>query len=189
SPKQGDRAIEIGAVLIEQGEITAHFSQLMNPGFKISRFIEDYTGISNQMLSKAPPSHEVMAQFATFIGEHHLIAHNAAFDQRFLDAEFAQIGQRYPGQFACSLLIARRLYPLASNHQLGTLVRYKGIENDGVFHRALADATLTAKLWLAMLQDLQQDYGIGAPPFSLLQHLAQKPKAEVPKFLRQYAQK
>lgn len=187
SPNQGDRAIEIGAVLIEDGVITQRFSELMNPGFRISRFIEDYTGISNQMLRDAAPCTDVMARFARFIGDHHLVAHNAAFDQRFLDAEFAQIHHRYLGQFSCSLLVARRLYQAAPNHQLGTLVHYKQLPSDGTFHRALADAEMTAHLWLAMLRDLQQDFAITQPSFELLQKIAKKAKADVPRFLRQYA--
>lgn len=189
SPNQGDRAIEIGAVLIENGVITQRFSELMNPGFRISRFIEDYTGISNQMLRDAAPCNEVMARFADFIADHNLVAHNAAFDQRFLDAEFAQIRHRYLGQFGCSLLVARRLYQAAPNHQLGTLVRYKQLPTDGTFHRALADAEMTDHLWLAMLADLQQEFGVNAPTFELLQKIAKKTKADVPKFLRQYAGK
>ncbi|MCU7963466.1 3'-5' exonuclease [Shewanella sp. SW32] len=189
SPNQGDRAIEIGAVLIENGVITQRFSELMNPGFRISRFIEDYTGISNQMLRDAAPCNEVMARFADFIADHNLVAHNAAFDQRFLDVEFAQIRHRYRGQFGCSLLVARRLYPAAPNHQLGTLVRYKQLPSDGTFHRALADAEMTGHLWLAMLADLQQEFGLNAPTFELLQKIAKKTKADVPKFLRQYAVK
>ncbi|BFL84263.1 3'-5' exonuclease [Shewanella baltica] len=189
SPNQGDRAIEIGAVLIEDGVITQRFSELMNPGFRISRFIEDYTGISNQMLRDAAPCNEVMARFADFIADHNLVAHNAAFDQRFLDAEFAQIRHRYLGQFGCSLLVARRLYQAAPNHQLGTLVRYKQLPTDGTFHRALADAEMTGYLWLAMLADLQQEFGVNAPTFELLQKIAKKTKADVPKFLRQYAGK
>ncbi|AEG11299.1 DNA polymerase III, epsilon subunit [Shewanella baltica OS183] len=189
SPNQGDRAIEIGAVLIEDGVITQRFSELMNPGFRISRFIEDYTGISNQMLRDAAPCNEVMARFADFIADHNLVAHNAAFDQRFLDAEFAQIRHRYLGQFGCSLLVARRLYQAAPNHQLGTLVRYKKLPTDGTFHRALADAEMTGYLWLAMLADLQQEFGVNAPTFELLQKIAKKTKADVPKFLRQYAGK
>ena len=189
SPNQGDRAIEIGAVLIENGVITQRFSELMNPGFRISRFIEDYTGISNQMLRDAAPCNEVMARFADFIADHNLVAHNAAFDQRFLDAEFAQIRHRYLGQFGCSLLVARRLYQAAPNHQLGTLVRYKQLPSDGTFHRALADAEMTGHLWMAMLADLQQEFGLNAPTFELLQKIAKKTKADVPKFLRQYSGK
>lgn len=187
SPSQGARAIEVGAVLIEQGQITARFSELMNPGFRINTFIEDYTGISNQMLSRAAPCAEVMSRFAKFIGKHHLVAHNAAFDQRFLDAEFAQIGHQYSGQFGCSLLLARRLYPEAINHQLATLVSYKQLPTEGTFHRALADAEMTGHLWLRMLADLKRDFAIAEPPFSLMQKVMRKSKAEVPKFLRQYA--
>ena len=74
SPRQGDRAIEIGAVLIEQGKVTDRFQQLMNPGFRINSFIEGFTGITNGMLREAPPCDEVMAQFADFIDDHNLVA-------------------------------------------------------------------------------------------------------------------
>ena len=87
SPQYGDRAIEIGAVRIEDHTVTASFHSLMNPGFRISSFIASYTGISNRMVEAAPPCAEVMEQFAEFIDGHHLVAHNAAFDRRVLDAE------------------------------------------------------------------------------------------------------
>lgn len=67
SPGQGDRAIEIGAVRIKDGHISERFSALMNPGFNVSSFIEQYTGISNAMLKQAPPCNEVMADFVDFI--------------------------------------------------------------------------------------------------------------------------
>ena len=51
SPQYGDRAIEIDAVLI----VTDRFQSLMNPGFKISFFIELYTGISNDVIKNATP--------------------------------------------------------------------------------------------------------------------------------------
>lgn len=55
SPDQGDRAIEIGAVKLENGIITDKFQALMNPGRRINSFIENYTGINNRMLAVAPP--------------------------------------------------------------------------------------------------------------------------------------
>ena len=61
SPDQGDRAIEIGAVRIENGRVTEHFQSLMNPGRRVSPFIENYTGISNELLKDAPPCGEVIA--------------------------------------------------------------------------------------------------------------------------------
>ena len=187
SPNQGDRAIEIGAVLIEQGEVVDRFQQLMNPGFRVSSFIERYTGITNNMLRTAPPCDEVMDQFADFIGDYNLVAHNASFDQRFLDAELNNIQRSYGGEFACSMLIARRLYPHAPNHKLGSLVEYKNIDNDGVFHRALADSEVTAKLWLLMLEDIEKQYQLSAPSFSLMQEVSRKAKAAVPGFLQRQA--
>jgi DNA polymerase-3 subunit epsilon len=187
SPTQGDRAIEIGAVLIKHGQITDRFQQLMNPGFRISGFIENYTGITQEMLESAPPCEEVMAQFADFIGDHNLVAHNASFDRRFLDAELGFIQRDYGGGFACSMLIARRLYQEAPSHKLGVLVDYKNIPNDGVFHRALADSEMTARLWLLMLEDLKEQYSIAPVSFGLMQEVSQKPKASVARFLRAQA--
>jgi len=91
SPNYGDRAIEIGAVLIDNNEIVKSFQSLMNPGFRISSFVESYTGISNKMVSKAPLCEVVMEQFADFIGDHPLVAHNASFDKRFLESELNYI--------------------------------------------------------------------------------------------------
>ncbi len=56
SPDYGDRAIEIGAVKIVNGEITESFQQLMNPGKRVNSFIEGYTGITNTMLNIASPA-------------------------------------------------------------------------------------------------------------------------------------
>ncbi|MCE9687183.1 3'-5' exonuclease [Shewanella sp. AS16] len=187
SPNQGDRAIEIGAVLIEQGVITASYQQLMNPGFGIGNFIEQFTGISNGMLAGAPHCAQVMAEFADFIGDHNLVAHNASFDRRFLDAELARLRRNYPGEFCCSMLLARRLYPQAANHKLASLVAFKGLAHDGVFHRALADAKMTAELWLAMLRDLEELHGLKAPSFQLLQQISTSTKAALPRLLRQQA--
>jgi DNA polymerase-3 subunit epsilon len=109
SPDMGDRAIEIGAVCIEDGEVTGQFQELMNPGRRVDPFIENYTGISNAMLKNAPSCGEVMHRFADFIQGYNLVAHNASFDKRFLDAELGRISRSYSGQFACSMLAARRI--------------------------------------------------------------------------------
>ncbi len=179
SPNQGDRAIEIGAVRIEQGRVTDRFQELMNPGFRISGFIENYTGITNAHLKNAPPCEEVMGRFSDFIGNDNLVAHNASFDARFLDAELRRLDRSHAGVFACSMLIARRLYQNAPNHKLGTLVEYKNIPTDGVFHRALADTEMTAKLWLIMLDELQSDHGIDPVSFAFMQKLGRTAKRAV----------
>ncbi len=187
SPDNGDRAIEIGAVKLENGVVIEHFQQLMNPGRRVSSFIEDYTGITNHMLSSANPCEEVMTSFANFIQGYNLVAHNASFDKRFLDSEVARISSVYDGQFACSLLLSRRLNQNAPNHKLATLVNYKGIATNGNFHRALYDSQMTAELWLSMLDDIEQRTGLDSVPFSLVQKLTKTAKAKVNSLLATYS--
>ncbi|MBE1275231.1 PolC-type DNA polymerase III [Enterovibrio baiacu] len=175
SPNMGDRAIEIGAVKLVNGDVVDTFQELMNPGRRVSSFIEGYTGITNNMLRTAASCEEVMEKFGHFIGDSHLVAHNASFDKRFLDAELERVNVRYSGQFACSMLIARRLIQDAPTHKLGDLVRFKHIDNDGVFHRALADAQMTAKLWMVMIEELEQQ-GVFDPSFKLMQTISKTSK-------------
>ncbi|WP_394205402.1 PolC-type DNA polymerase III [Shewanella waksmanii] len=183
SPAQGDRAIEIGAVLIENGQIQDRFQALMNPGFAVSPFIADYTGINNQMLSTAEPCGDVMARFADFIAGHNLVAHNASFDWRFLEYELAAIGRVPSNAISCSMLISRRLLQHAPSHSLGSLVSYLNLPNDGVFHRALYDAEMTASLWLALLDELAQQFQVTEVDFALMQKIAKTPKAKLTKLL------
>ena len=104
SPNMGDRPIEVGAVLLQDHKIIDRFQSLMNPGMKISTFIEEYTGISNKMIATAPPCSDVITKLASFIKQHPLVAHNASFDARFLDAELSRIKQSRKNECACSML-------------------------------------------------------------------------------------
>ncbi|MDP5007761.1 MAG: 3'-5' exonuclease, partial [Glaciimonas sp.] len=159
SPAEGARATEVAAVLVRDGVIVDRFQSLMNAGVSIPGFIQDLTGITNRMIVQAPPNDEVMSRFLDFIEDRPLIAHNASFDKKFLDAELSRIGKQVKQPIACSMRIARRVYQQAPNHQLGTLVKFARIQTDGVFHRALADSEMTARLMLKMSGELQQKYG------------------------------
>jgi len=187
SPDYGDRAIEIGAVKLVNGEPVDRFQQLMNPGLRITDFIENYTGITNSMLKKAAPCEEVMLAFADFIDGYNLVAHNASFDSRFLDSELNRVKRNQHGPFACSLLVSRRVYPDAPNHKLGTLVKYKTLPSDGTFHRALADAEMTAHLWLSMVNDIKDYHSFEVIPFNVMQQLSRTPKNAAAGFLAREA--
>ena len=186
SPNGGDRAIEIGAVRIEKGKVRDRYQSLMNPGKRVPLFIEEYTGITNAMLKTAPTCKAVMTEFADFVEDFDMVAHNASFDSRFLMAECARIKRAPCGDFACSMLAARRLYPNAPNHKLGSLVDYHQLPTDGTFHRALADAEMTVHLWLKMLSDIEDNYQLKHIPFSLMQAIAKTPKAKVDGFLKDW---
>ncbi len=159
----------------------------MNPGMRISSFIEGYTGITNKMLASAPPVADVMEKFATFMAEHHLVAHNASFDRRFLDAELHRIRKRRRQEFACSMLVSRRVYPDGPAHNLEALVRHKRLKTSGVHHRALADAEMTGHLWIGMVDDLKSAFNLRYVPFALMQQLSKVSKAAAPAFLQRVA--
>lgn len=187
SPAYGDRAIEIGAVLVKQGVIVDRFQKLMNPGFWISRFIEDYTGITNEMLKGQPCCEEVMAEFSEFITGHNIVAHNASFDRRFLDFELKRAKRVYEGACCCSLLVSRRIYQDSPNHKLQTLVSHAGLRQAGTFHRALADAEMTAHLWMSMIDRIRQQYGVPMIFFDQLIELSRVDKLYTHRYLTSLA--
>lgn len=162
SPAQGARPTEIGVAMIEGGRIVARYQSLMNAGAWVPPFIEQLTGISNAMVRSAPPVAQVMAEAAEFIGEAPLLAHNAAFDSKFWDAELGQLGRRRNRDFACSLLLSRRLLPEAPSHKLGNLNSWVGLPSTGQAHRALADAEMAANLTLHLQALLWERYDIRA---------------------------
>lgn len=189
SPTMGDRAIEIGAVRIKDGKVVDSFQELMNPGFYVDSFIENYTGITNEMLADARTCELVMSDFANYMGDDNLVAHNASFDQRFLDAEFDEISHQYSGKFVCSMLLARRVYQDSPNHQLGTLINYKNIPSEGKFHRALFDAEMTGKLWLQMLNDLEDAHRLFEPTFAQVKKLSKTPKNKIASVIEKWRAK
>lgn len=179
SPAMGDRATEVAVVIVDDGKIVDRYQSLMNAGAHIPPFIESLTGISNAMIRKAPPAKEVMRALAEFVGDVPLVAHNASFDSRFLDAEWLMINQQRRQEFACSMLLARRIYPAAPDHKLGTLVRHLGLPSAVRHHRALADAEMTAHLWVKMGADIRRQYGLSAVPHEFLRALQKAPKAQM----------
>jgi len=198
SPATGGRATEIAAVLVRNGQIVDRYASLMQSGARVPRFIEQLTGISNAMLARAPPAERVMREVAAFVGKAPLVAHNAAFDRSFWCAELQRAGREavqpsparpkwaelpsarerdddgegIPGpsipRFACTLLLARRLYPESPNHRLGTLAALHRLPSAGRAHRALADAEVTAALLLQMQRDVMQRFAVPVAPHALL---------------------
>ena len=153
----GDRATEVAVVIVDNGKIVGRYQSLMNAGVPIPRFIESLTGISNAMIRKAPPVEEVMITLAEFVGTVPLVAHNASFDKKFLDAEWSRVKHQRRKEFACSMLLARRIYPASPDHKLGTLVSHLKLPSAARHHRALADAEMTAYLWLKMMTDIKKE--------------------------------
>lgn len=179
SPDIGDRATEVAVVIVENGKTVDQYQSLMNTGAYIPAFIEELTGITNAMIRNAPPADEVMNELAQFVGNIPLVAHNASFDSKFLDAEWFRIGHRRQQQFACSMLLSRRIYPDAPNHKLGTLVRHLELPSAARHHRALADAEMTAHLWLRIVSDIKHRHALSAVTHEFLRALQKAPKTRI----------
>lgn len=179
SPGHTCRATEIAAVIVEDGRIVARYQNLMNSGAYVPPFIESLTGISNAMLRKAPPAAQVMAEVAEFVGRTPLVAHNASFDQKFWDAELGLIQRQRVQDFACSMLLARRLLPQAPNHKLGTLNSWAQLPHTGQAHRAMADAEMAANLMLFMVAQLRERHAIRDISHGLLCRLQKVPAGKI----------
>lgn len=183
SPAQGDRATEVAAVIVDKGRVVDRYQSLMNAGVRIPAYIEALTGISNAMVRSAPPAQAVMREVSEFVGDIPIVAHNAAFDARFWDAELDRIQRARRQEFVCSLLLSRRLLPLAPSHKLGALVEYAKLPVAGRYHRALADAEMAASLLLRLEEELRLRHQVPAVSVDLLRRIQRASKAQLPKCL------
>ncbi|NEX19951.1 3'-5' exonuclease [Thiorhodococcus mannitoliphagus] len=178
-PAYGDRATEIAAVLVRDGQIVDRYHSLMNTGHRIPPFIEHLTGITNAMVRKAPPAEQVMAEVADFVGTLPLVAHNASFDRKFWDAELERIDRRRSQDFVCSMLVAKRVFPQAPSYKLGALIDLAGLPAAGRAHRALADAEMATHLTLHLQRELMQRFGLSSVPHALLGRIQKTPKNQL----------
>jgi DNA polymerase-3 subunit epsilon len=168
SPDWGARTTEVAALILEGGVVTHRFQSLMNAGVPVPPFIQNLTGITPAMVRNAPPASEVMRELRRFIGDLPLVAHNASFDRKFLDAELERLRLKRKQEIICSMRVARRVYPAAPNHQLATLVSFLGLKTAGRYHRALADAEMTAQLWTRVTRDLSHRFALRSVPVEFL---------------------
>ncbi len=187
SPACGDRATEVAIVLLQNGRVVDRFQSLMNAGVRIPSFITQLTGITNAMVASAPDAAQVMQDASRFVGAVPLVAHNAAFDRKFWQAELTRAGEDAPQPFICTLLLSRRLYPQAPNHKLGSLVDYHLLPRTGQAHRALADAEMAAELFIQIQRDLQSRHGVGSADHALLMTLQRCAKSAVAALLARHA--
>jgi DNA polymerase III subunit epsilon len=186
SPGQGDRATEVAIVMLEGGRIVDRYQSLMNAGAYIPAFITQLTGITNAMVAAAPPAETVMTEAARFVGDTPMVAHNAAFDRRYWQAELARASWPANQPYACTVLLSRRLYPEAPSHKLGSLVDRFQLPRTGAAHRALADAEMAAELLVRMQHDLRTQHGVDDPDHGFLMAMQRCTRAALPKFLARH---
>ena len=114
------------------------------------------------MLAGAPDSGSVMQELARFTEGCPLVAHNASFDRGFWQAEMQRAGvvPDPAHEFACTVLLSRRLWPEAKSHSLGSMTNFHGIAFSGRAHRAMADALVTAELLLKVRSEVASRFAL-----------------------------
>jgi DNA polymerase III subunit epsilon len=159
SPDRGDRITEVAAVCVTAGEIGETYCTLVNPERRIPRMITALTGISQSMVADKPRFCDVAEDVCAAMEGRVFVAHNAAFDWRFVRHELSRATGLVPsGRQLCTVRLARRLLPELPSRSLDGLAAYFGLEIESR-HRALDDAVATAHLLLRMIGMLE-DRGI-----------------------------
>ena len=147
---------EIGAVVVENGQITETFGTFVNPGKPIPPKIVELTGINDSMVADAPTPDEAVRMFAEFAKGRVLIAHNAhKFDMRFMHIAAKRAGIELDNAYIDTLPMAQNLYPGLRNYKLDTINDHLEIEPFN-HHRAVDDAMALAKIFCKMLEDLAE---------------------------------
>ena len=141
-----DRITEIGIVEVDDDGSVREWQQLVNPEQRIPPFIEQLTGISNEMVAAAPPFAAVAAEVLKRLEGRLFIAHNARFDYGFLKNEFKRLGVNFRAPVLCTVKLSRTLFPEQKRHNLDSLIERHGLAADAR-HRALADAQLIHQFW------------------------------------------
>ena len=166
-PKR-DHIIEIGAVRSERGREEAAFQSFVNPGIPIPSFITNLTGIRDEDVAGAPAAAEALQEFAEFVGDCPVLAHNARFDLSFLQAG----GILQENLVLDSVELAILLLPQAQRYSLSALAESLGIELKNA-HRALEDARATSELYWMLWQkacalpaDVKSEIVLNGEPFA-----------------------
>jgi DNA polymerase III subunit epsilon len=150
-----DRIIEIGIVCVE-GDQVDRWSSLVDPGIAISPFIQNLTGISNQMVREAPVFEDLVDELLLRLEGGIFIAHNARFDSGFLKNALKATGHKFCNKVLCTVKLSRKLYPDYVKHSLDSLVARHGLVSEAR-HRALADADLLWQFWQKIKSDISAE--------------------------------
>ncbi|QVY60142.1 ATP-dependent DNA helicase DinG [Cytobacillus gottheilii] len=156
APKKGDKIIQFAAVVIEDGKITKEYSSLVNPDQPIPPFIEELTGLTDQMVKTAPFFSEIAEEINDLLEDAYFVAHNVLFDLSFLQEELINAGYiGFYGPVLDTVELARILLPSADSYKLSELSQSNGIIHDRP-HQADSDSYATAELLLLLLNKLEK---------------------------------
>ncbi len=147
--------IEIGAVILKDGEVVDTFQTFVDPKRRLEPKIIELTGITDSMLVGAPDIAEVLPEFLRFCGDRPLVAHNADFDVGFLTAACERLNLPFDPTYIDTLVLSQNLMPQLSKHKLNIVADALSLP-DFNHHRASDDALTCGYLYLRFAKMLQE---------------------------------
>ncbi|MGP1683515.1 MAG: 3'-5' exonuclease, partial [Giesbergeria sp.] len=152
NPSGGDEVIQIGAARIVNGKLLRQesFDQLVDPGRTIPAASIPIHGITQDMVEGQPRIAQVLPVFYAFAQDTVLVAHNAAFDMKFLQLQEEATGIVFRQPVLDTLLLSAVVHPNQESHRLEAIAERFNVTVLGR-HTALGDALVTAEIWLRLI--------------------------------------
>lgn len=150
-----DRVIEIAGIRLRGGEVIDTFQTLVNPNRRLPPFIVQFTGITQEMVNKAPLAEQIFPDFLRFSTGATLVGHNVGFDIGFLSYEAQLLGQAFPIDGIDTILLARRFLSGLRRFKLDVVAEHLKIPAANR-HRAMGDTKVTAAIFLKLLERARQ---------------------------------
>ncbi len=152
NPGEGDEILQIGATRIVAGKLRREdvFEQLVDPQRDIPEAGIPIHGITPEMVQGAPVIDAVLPAFHAFAQDTVLVAHNAAFDMRFLELKQQRTGLVFDQPVLDTLLLSAVVHPQQESHRLEAIAERLGVNVLGR-HTAVGDAMVTAEIFLKLI--------------------------------------
>ena len=154
-----DRIIEIGAVIMKNGQEVDRFQTFVDPERPLDKKIVELTGITDEMLKGAPKIEEVLPKFLEFIGGRVLVAHNSDFDTGFIRSECARLGYEYNYTAADTLVLSQNLLSHLNKFKLNIVSNALSLP-DFTHHRAADDAVTCGLVMAKLMQKLEEEHDV-----------------------------
>lgn len=140
------KVIELAAIRVENGQIVEKINTLINPKRRIPKDIEQFNGITQDMVNSAPTFEDIAPDLLSLLEDSTLVAHNAAFDYGFLKKEFRDLGGVFTHKYVCSVKVSRAFYPEFKSHSLDSIINRFGFVCENR-HRAYDDTIIIHELF------------------------------------------